>query len=275
MSSETAVVPRQAPLTLREAPPPPAVVVVDPDYTGLAAAPFDEAACKVLTRPVTEDEIEIRAHDGLIYLPGVRFRQRLNEAFRPGAWALRPIDLKLQGATVCYRGQLWILGRFVSESIGEAKYVASNPQTSYASAIESAKTDCLTRCCKDLGIGSELWEPGFSRRWVSQHAVKQGGKWMRKDASFTPPRDDAPQEQEWSSPSQGSEGIPTISAAQRKRLFAIAREGGHSHEAIKGWLPNAFGYLSTSDILTSDYDAICTRLADPTALDLPEPGAEG
>ncbi|MBK7380614.1 MAG: hypothetical protein IPJ03_16785 [Ignavibacteriales bacterium] len=32
---------------------------------------------------------------------------------------------------------------------------------SWASVEESAKSDCLGRCCKDLGIFKELWQPNF------------------------------------------------------------------------------------------------------------------
>ncbi len=43
---------------------------------------------------------------------------------------------------------------------------------SYATAAESAKSNCLMRCCKDLGIASELWDPSFVRRWVGENALE-------------------------------------------------------------------------------------------------------
>jgi hypothetical protein len=48
------------------------------------------------------------------------------------------------------------------------------------------------RCCKDLGIASELWDPSFILDWTNEYAIKvwcedlKGGKgkkmfWRRKD----------------------------------------------------------------------------------------------
>ncbi len=39
-------------------------------------------------------------------------------------------------------------------------YGKSNLQ--YGKACESAKSNALMRCCKDLGIASELWDPQVS-----------------------------------------------------------------------------------------------------------------
>jgi hypothetical protein len=48
----------------------------------------------------------------------------------------------------------------------------SNPNQSWASVWESAKSDCITRCCKDLGIASELWQPEFIRNWIKENAIQ-------------------------------------------------------------------------------------------------------
>ena len=46
----------------------------------------------------------------------------------------------------------------MSQSIGEhTSYTKFN--LSYGKALESAKSNALMRCCKDLGIASELWDP--------------------------------------------------------------------------------------------------------------------
>lgn len=280
--------PGDKPLALKDTPPAPlaAVPVALNDeltrnpYEGIAEARFSAAACAILTAPVNDEQIEIRGHDGLIYFPGVEFRKRLNAAFGPGAWGMHPRGITMHGNVMCYKGALFILGRFVSESIGEAKYVANNPQVSYASAVEAAKTDCLTRCCKDLGIAAELWEPAFARRWVAAHAEKdRTGKWHRKEQSFTPPRDDAPVDVEMiedQRPTTRAEPVrdgAVISDAQRRRLFTIASQAGHTHEQIKEWLASLYGYASSKDIRTSDYDRLCDRLIDrkPLSEDL-EPG---
>jgi hypothetical protein len=131
----------------------------------------------VFSDPVDENIVEIRP-DGIIYYPGVFFRVKLNKVFGPGNWGLvnngEP-QIDKASNKVFYSARLVVyssLGeRVISHSIGEHTYYANNPMTSYATATESAKTDCLTRCCKDLGIASELWDPNFVREWISKHGV--------------------------------------------------------------------------------------------------------
>jgi hypothetical protein len=38
--------------------------------------------------------------------------------------------------------------------------------------LEGAKSNALMRCCKDLGIASELWDPNYIIEWSKKHAVK-------------------------------------------------------------------------------------------------------
>lgn len=58
------------------------------------------------------------------------------------------------------------------------------------------------RCCKDLGIASELWDPRFIRRYVKEmakelvveHQVNKKRKkhWMRKDDELKWPLKEVP-----------------------------------------------------------------------------------
>jgi len=141
-------------------------------FEGAAAAPFDEKAAAVLGAPVNEDEVEIR-EDGIVYLPGVAYRRILTRAFGVGAWALLPRGpARTMGDLVVYHGALYILGRFVSEAVGECQ---TRFGMSYASSLEGARTDCLTRCCKDLGVTTELWDPTWREAWQAKYADK---KWV-------------------------------------------------------------------------------------------------
>ncbi len=142
-------------------------------YVGIAQEAFAEDAIKVLLAPVDHNDVEIRP-DGLIYLPEIKYRRILNRAFGPGAWSLPPIEITVStdDNMLYYKGALFVHGRFVSEAIGEQQYYPENDRMSYGTAAESAKSNCLMRCCKDLGIASELWDPGFVRAWVSANAVE-------------------------------------------------------------------------------------------------------
>lgn len=161
-------------VTVREEPPQDVAMVPAPrdPYEGIASQPFPPKAQEVLGAKLLDEDIEIRPDDGMLYLPGVRYRLRLNEAFGLGGWGLRPKgEPKVNGNQVFYTGQLYCLGRFVAEAMGEGKWISSNPKSSYGTALESAKTDALTRCCKDIGVASQLWDPSFTRRWKHDWAV--------------------------------------------------------------------------------------------------------
>lgn len=58
---------------------------------------------------------------------------------------------------------------------------------------------------------------------------------------------------------------PKIDEGQRRRLFAVMREGGHSKEQVSAWLKRR-GIESSKDITTTQYAMIRDRLADPTPL---------
>ena len=77
--------------------------------------------------------------------------------------------------------------RFVSQAQGENNYFSAD---GLPSAVEGCKSNALMRCCKDLGIASELWDPRFIRQfkktsmeevWV-EHATtkKKRALWFRK-----------------------------------------------------------------------------------------------
>ena len=56
---------------------------------------------------------------------------------------------------------LYCQGRFVAQAMGEHTFY-SKSNLSYGKASESAKSNALMRCCKDLGVASDLWDPQVS-----------------------------------------------------------------------------------------------------------------
>lgn len=54
-------------------------------------------------------------------------------------------------------------GRLVSVARGEQDYFGGDEKIT--TALEGCKSNALMRCCKDLGIASELWDPSFIRKW--------------------------------------------------------------------------------------------------------------
>jgi hypothetical protein len=78
--------------------------------------------------------------------------------------------------------------RFIAQARGECQYFS---EETIPTAGEGCKSNALLRCCKDLGIASELWDPRFIREfkkahcrelWV-EHVVNKKKRqiWTRKD----------------------------------------------------------------------------------------------
>lgn len=144
-------------------------------YHGASTLKITDGEQKKLLADFPEDEIEIRP-DGLIYLPQTFWRRRLNESFGIGQWCLVVIsnhkDPDANKDKLYLHGALMVRGCYVAEAVGEAELHSGNPQHSWASVWESAKSDCITRCCKDLGIASALWQPQFIQKWIKENAMQ-------------------------------------------------------------------------------------------------------
>ncbi|KAJ1979238.1 hypothetical protein H4R34_002906 [Dimargaris verticillata] len=163
-------------------------------FYGVATAPFPPEVSQVLMAPVEANDVEMKA-DGLIYLPEIKYRRILNRAFGPGGWGLAPRGPHTVGPTNVSREYALICrGRFVSQARGEQDYFNAD---GIATAAEGCKSNALMRCCKDLGIASELWDPVFIRQFkkdycvmeMAEHVTKKTKRmlWRRKDRPFEYP----------------------------------------------------------------------------------------
>jgi hypothetical protein len=171
--------------------PEPAQPDVDP-YHGVSVDPVTQEAQSALDKPLDPEEVDIK-EDGVVYLGAHVYRARLNQAFGAMGWGLVPLgDPLKEGNKVYYRARLYANGRFVSESMGESTYYANNAQASWADAVDSAATECLKKCCKNLISGFlPMWDKGWTEKWRRQYAVKvklkprQGQRrtvgWRRRD----------------------------------------------------------------------------------------------
>lgn len=158
------------------APPPQQLQPLFEGFDGLAVAAFAPEVRAVLHRPVDPEEVEVKP-DGIVYLPGIFYRRTLMEAFGAGGWGIAPRGPARRGPAqggelVMYHGALICLGRYVSEAVGQCVYWPNNAGMTYADAFEGAKTDCITRTCKDLGIARELWDPAWREQWLAKYARK-------------------------------------------------------------------------------------------------------
>ena len=86
-------------------------------FHGLSKEAFSPEAAKALLAPIHPDDIEVKP-DGIIYLPEIKYRRILNEAFGPGGWGLAPRGETIVTAkSVTREYALVALGRHVLSSL--------------------------------------------------------------------------------------------------------------------------------------------------------------
>jgi hypothetical protein len=88
----------------------------------------------------------------------------------------------------------------VSIARGEQQYFDPD---GIPTATEGCKSNALMRCCKDLGVASELWDPRFIKRFMAEHGretfvehvttKKRRKHFMRKDDEIKYPWKDVGQ----------------------------------------------------------------------------------
>ena len=186
-------------------------------FHGLSTEAFSPEAAKALLAPIEPDDIEVKP-DGIIYLPEIKYRRILNEAFGPGGWGLAPRGETIVTAKAVTREYaLVVLGRYICNAISNfvTEYlsftdnllfrlvsIARGEQDYFSpegipTAVEGCKSTALRRCCKDLGIASELWDPKYIRKFMAQHVKevfvehqvtkKRKKMYLRKDESVKYP----------------------------------------------------------------------------------------
>ncbi|KAJ5176177.1 uncharacterized protein N7482_002054 [Penicillium canariense] len=157
-------------------------------FHGLSAEPFPKEAADILLAETDPEEVEIKP-DGIVYLPEIKYRRILNRAFGPGGWGLVPRSESIvTPRTVTREYALVCNGRLVSVARGEQDYFSPD---GIPTATEGCRSNALVRCCKDLGIASELWDPRWIRKYRAkytrevfvEHIVnkKKTKIWTRKD----------------------------------------------------------------------------------------------
>jgi len=135
-------------------------------YKGLGEAAFSPEAVEILQAPIDAEDVEIKP-DGILFLPEIKYRRILNKAFKPGGWGLAPRgETIVTPQSVTREYGLIVNGRLVSVARGQQDYF--NPEN-IPMASEGCKSNAMMRCCKDLGIASELWDPRFIRQFMKSH----------------------------------------------------------------------------------------------------------
>jgi Mitochondrial genome maintenance MGM101 len=71
-------------------------------YHGVATRPFSKEVVDILMRPLKSEDIEVKP-DGILYLPEIKYRRILHEAFGPGGWGMIPKSEPVVGDKVVTR----------------------------------------------------------------------------------------------------------------------------------------------------------------------------
>lgn len=71
-------------------------------FHGLSTTPFSPEVAAVLMKPIPFEDVEIKP-DGIIYLPEIKYRRILNQAFGPGGWGMAPRGELMVGERVVTR----------------------------------------------------------------------------------------------------------------------------------------------------------------------------
>lgn len=152
-------------------------------FVGISTLDIPRDISDKLTQPARTEDIEIKP-TGEIYLSHVRYRKMLNDAFGMGNWSLRPLGGFVKtGSVVCREYALYIKGKYAASAIGEQNYIESNAQMTWSDACEATKSNVIMRCCKDLGIGLEMWDRKFVEKFKKEYCVSV---WRKGKPGQTP-----------------------------------------------------------------------------------------
>ena len=140
---------------------------------------LEPKVCEILARESSAVEIDIRT-DGVTFMPVIYIRNRLTEAFGPLGWSLWenvPAYWNEQFREVLYDASLIVNDIPVARSRGGYAWDPPPPDqakryklTTFATAVEIAKSEALQRCGKDLGIGWTLRVKSWVAKWTEENA---------------------------------------------------------------------------------------------------------
>ena len=162
-------------------PPPGTIIKIEKGdvFAGAGERPVSEKQAVVLTGPVDPADVRILPDTASLYLPWSWYAHRLTQCFGPMGWSLLPVTdsennprAPVAKDDVIYREYiLRAEGRFVASAVGECAYRASNRRMTFGDAAEGARSNALSRCCKGLGMASEIYSEGWREEWTRANAV--------------------------------------------------------------------------------------------------------
>lgn len=197
-----------------------------PAYERASTLELTDAEVSALMEPFPDSVVDIRPHDGLIYISHIHISNRLNKVFKPGKWALVRRWEKFEGGVMYAEYVLLIRGCFIGEAIGGHPYVPTNPKTNYSDALEATAGEALRRIAgKRLSCGSQVWEGDYAKEWVAKYAYQQNGKSYKR-------RGEAPKQATVVAPKPAPAPLP----ANPTKADLLASIRAHLPKGMEEWL---------------------------------------
>jgi len=276
---------------------------VDLGALGLVEVKLTDKEEAILAESVPIDEVLIKPQATPVpYLSHPGYTRWFNRAFGRTGWSLVPVGRPaISGKTVVCPYVLHIHRQPVALAYGEQEYHENNREQTYGDAIESTVASALRRCAKRLGVGLELWDKDWLRRFVDERcvrvSVRQRDKtfksaWRRtvdpplpfeqRGGKVSDDEDDRGVSEEWQKATPARPAAPPrreepvthaksgerITDPQRRRLGACIVNSGRNPAEVQGWLGRRYGWKASAEITRDLYDEIIRAIeADAT---LPE-----
>lgn len=215
---------------------------------------------KALRRPVDDTEVEWKPaeRDGppvIPYLSHNGYRDRLDAAFGLGGWGMVPVSMpRVQDSTIYTAYALVVDGMPRVYAWGEQAL----HKMSYGDGIEGAKSNAITRCGKELGIGRELWNRGYIAELKKRKHPMQTFNAATGNVTTSAEPD-----------------TRTITEPQKIRLWTIVKKTGRPKHEVVVWLTGRYGITDSLKILRRDYASIIEQIEAQGPLTLPPDPGEG
>jgi len=215
-----------------------------PAYQKASELRLSDKENKALLEPFADEQVEIRPHDGLLYIPHIHISDRLIRVLGAGEWAMVRRREWIEGNRIYAEYVMKVRGCFVGESVGAMDYHPSNARMNYSDALEGTRGECIRRiAAKDLGCGSQVWNPEYCRQWIARYAEQVKGKWQRKgqgtEQNQLTPALQSSAAKEPAKPKSPSKSMPESDEAARLRWIALLKPCGQAaldYCYEKGWL---------------------------------------
>jgi hypothetical protein len=152
-----------------------------PPEASIATTPISPKSAEILSQPVQRQDLWINPENGWVYMKEHVYHNRLNKAF-PQGWKLVPTgSFTIYGTHLSRPYSLIVEDRWMSMARGEFSAALLPPNPAHDERVnKECEYTALVRCCKDIGVASELWDPVWLRTVFREWTEKKWDKVFNK-----------------------------------------------------------------------------------------------